>query len=125
MENQNVRIAVSFVIGILVGVGGYWLVAHRTPMMAGDDSLVSTSGQMGTSTSAAMIIGDNGVIVADQTPGYTVTVAQVVLQSAGWVAIADDVNGLPGKILGAKYFDAGKGSGIVPLLRATVAGHSY
>ncbi len=129
MGNQNTRIATSFIIGLIVGVGGYWLFAHHAPAAENDNSLVSTTDQVVTSTSTpaslAIITGDNGVVVNDQVPGYSVAVSEVVFKNPSWVAIADDINGQPGRILGAKYFGAGKSSGLISLLRPTIAGHKY
>ncbi len=118
-NNQNVRLAISFIVGIIVGVAAYAIVdSNRETTRAPRESLTST-------TTTSVIEGDNGVIVQDQSAGNKVDVAQVVLKTPGWVAIHDDVNGQPGRILGAKLFDSGKLNGNVELLRNTENGKSY
>ena len=51
--------------------------------------------------SANLIISDNAIYVAEQTPGQSVLVALARLEKSGFVAIHEDNAGLPGKILGA------------------------
>ncbi|MES2436978.1 MAG: hypothetical protein V4519_03110 [Patescibacteria group bacterium] len=121
MDNQNVRLAISFIAGLIVGFGGYWLVAQQQ----GD--IIDRTEQSNTtaSTTALVMQGDNGVAVSNQAAGKTVKIDNVVLKNPGWVAIHDNNNGVPGRILGAQVFDFGKSSGTVELLRATVASTSY
>src|ERR1700722_6243121 len=114
-------IAVAFVLGLILGFLAHWLIIQPASAPA-DSSLSDTA-----STSMAMnqVEGDNGLIVADQQAGAAVAVQQVVLQEPGWVSIQDDVNGQPGRILGAALFDKGTNAGSVALLRKTVPGTSY
>jgi hypothetical protein len=119
-------IAVAFVLGLIIGFLGHWLMVR--PMVVSDVTDNSTDlTDLGTATSSStnQIQGDNGVIVNDQPAGSSVTVEQVLLQNPGWVAIQDDNNGVPGKILGAELFDKGTNSGTVSLLRKTVSGVTY
>jgi hypothetical protein len=122
MQDQNVRIAASFIIGLLVGVGGYWLIASQNNHVSPE---LTMNEEDGTSSEVVTIQGDNGVLVNNQVPGSSVLINQVLLKGPGWVAIHDDVNGQPGRILGARLFDAGSANGIVQLLRNTVNGKSY
>jgi hypothetical protein len=119
-ENQNVRYAVAFVVGLIVGLGLYWAFDQDTTSQMTND----TNNQ--ASTTVASIQGDNGLIVAEQQPGKMVTISDMALKQPTWVAIRDDINGTPGpKILGATLFDANATTGTVELLRATEAGKSY
>jgi hypothetical protein len=61
------------------------------------------------------------VEVADQPAGSIVAIHSVTLVKMGWVAVRDN----EGRILGAARFDEGTHTGIVELLRNTVAGNSY
>lgn len=121
MENQNVRLAIAFVIGLVVGLGIYWAFDRD-----GATAPVANETQdMGTTTVGALA-DDNGVIIENQAAGRSVKVSQIVLEAPGWIAIRDDINGQPGpRILGAKLFDKGTNTGTVELLRATESGKSY
>lgn len=118
IKNQNVRLAAVFVLGVIVGFGGYWLWTRNG---TGKPETLSDVVQ----APKDLIVGDNGLIVKDQASGDTVEVAEVVLQKPGWIAIHENVNGAPGRILGAQLFDSGKHDGMVELLRNTVDGASY
>jgi hypothetical protein len=121
-ENQNVRLAVVFVVGLIVGLGLYWVFDRDSA--AGTNNGAQTSTQ--STTTAGTIQESNGVIVAEQQAGRSVTISQLALQQPSWIAIRDDVNGAPGpKILGAQLFDKGATSGTVALLRATEPGKGY
>src|SRR5438105_1224626 len=122
MNNQNMQVVASFIIGLLVGVGGYWLVAHQSSNVS---SSLTANDEATSSLEAGVIVGDNGVLVSNQMPGNSVKLNQVVLKKAGWVAVHDDINGEPGKILGAKLFGPGTSEGTIELLRGTVEGKTY
>ncbi len=120
MQNQNVRLAVSFLIGLIVGIGGYKLWADGRSVT--NDQVNNDNA---SSTPMLVMSGSNGLAVGVQAAGDIVTVSQVILQAPSWVAIHDDVNGTPGRILGAKLFDVGTSTGSVKLLRNTEEGKSY
>lgn len=121
MENQNVRLAIAFVIGLVVGLGIYWAFDRDAAVAP----VANETQNVGTTTVGALA-DDNGVIIENQAAGRSVKVSQIVLEAPGWIAIRDDVNGKPGpRILGAKLFDKGTNTGTVELLRATESGKSY
>lgn len=125
MKNQNVRLAISFVVGVIVGVAGYALVNHNNSAIPVTDPSLASQTDISTSTAMAAVSGSS-VSVSDQSAGNSVSLSNIVLAHDGWVAIHDDVNGVPGRILGAKLFPAGTtATGSVALLRNTVAGTSY
>ncbi len=125
MENQNVRLAVSFLIGLVVGLGIYWIFDRNAVPV--DD--ISTAGddtsELATTTNDVVTLGANGIAVGAQRAGKVVTLSEITLKNPAWVAIHDDVNGQPGKVLGAHLFDAGTRAGSIELLRSTVDGKSY
>lgn len=65
------------------------------------------------------------LMVNDQDAGSIVFVASVTSQKPVWVAIHEDADGVPGKILGAQLFDTNMHSGEVSLLRKTENARAY
>ncbi len=63
--------------------------------------------------------------VADQNPGLSVVIQNVHMTVAGWVTIRENLDGEPGKILGAQMFNPEDTSGEVTLLRSTLPGNTY
>lgn len=53
-----------------------------------------------TNDSAGLIISNNAIYVAEQTPGPSISVSVVRLEKPGFVVIHEDVAGAPGKIFG-------------------------
>ncbi len=133
MENQNVRLAIVFVIGLVIGIGGASLVMRRAaPMEPVTDDI--TTDLMGSTTlpvttptaqESMSALTSDALVVANQPAGSVVYVSHVEASEPLWVAIHEVVNGKPGKVLGAGLFSPGAESGNVELLRATVAGQSY
>lgn len=136
MKDQNMRLASVFVLGVLVGVGGFWLREHRTGTI--EDLQVSTKENFASTTDlniatspivetegSVLVTSSPHIQMADQNPGKLVVVAQAVLDAPAWVVIRDSVNGKPGNVLGARLFDKGKNSGLIQLLRATEVGKQY
>jgi hypothetical protein len=122
LENQNVRLGITFVIGLIVGFGGHWLWANRVTSTPNDEIMLMDDT---ASTTQALTSTNASVTVEKQEAGNKVFIKNVTLAAPGWVAIHDMVNGQPGKILGAKLFDKGSNEGFVDLLRITIPGKSY
>ncbi len=123
MENQNTRLVISFVVGLIVGVGGYWLINHS---QTSDDMMMSDTNDTASTTLSTDVSSDTStVVVKDQAAGNHVDISELNLTGPSWVAIHDDVDGQPGRILGAGLFDKGTASGTIDLLRNTVIGKSY
>lgn len=133
MENQNVRIAIAFVLGIVIGVGGLSVIMRAKTVSApafdeiSEEIATSTfSGVTNPGSVAALNNTTNDMLtVSSQPAGKVVFVTNVTAAKPLWVAIHDDENGKPGKVLGAGLFSPGAESGAVELLRSTVAGTSY
>lgn len=74
------------------------------------------------SDSSGLFVSANAIYVADQAPAGTVAVAVARLEQPGFVAIHEDVDGTPGKILGVSgLLPAGETNNLPPiaLSRAT------
>lgn len=138
-------IVVSFLIGVLVGVGSYrlWMRwTERASILKGfpssSEKTIEGSDQPTPETEmgkenklnsipspSTLAEGENNVVVNDQPAGNKVVVANVSLSNDAWVAIHEDNNGKPGKILGARLFRAGSRNGEIELLRNTTGGSTY
>ncbi|MBI4121192.1 MAG: hypothetical protein HY457_02980 [Parcubacteria group bacterium] len=146
---------ISFIVGIVVGVGGYWSVegkgllgdffADRGGEVA-EEVENGGEGQNGDTVGdilknardaeqtaglmkpiVAVVSPNNALVVSNQGAGNTVIVSLVSLEQSGWVAVHEQLDGgALGRILGARRFDAGKHFGqSVALLRSTEAGKVY
>ncbi len=122
MNNEKIRFGVVFLLGLIVGLGIYWAFDSDNSASPED---VFMNEEVATTTQS-LIKEENGLIVEDQDAGKTVKVAELIFKRPGWVAIHDNVNGTPGRILGARVFDIGTTTeAVVELLRGTVGGKSY
>jgi hypothetical protein len=120
MQNQYARLLASFVVGVLVGVGGYWLTVRDS------SGIKSTQGAEAAEEETDSTVISSSLTVNDQKPGSTVEISSLKLVDPSWIAIRDDISGNPGpKVLGARYFATGADNGTVELLRNTVEGKSY
>jgi hypothetical protein len=119
INNDKVRLGAMFLVGLIVGLGVYWIFDN-------DDSSIHDEILVNEEVDTTLFQEENGLLVDDQVAGKTVLVDMIVFKRPGWVAIHDDLNGTPGRILGARVFDIGTTTeGIVELLRGTEGGKSY
>lgn len=147
MENTNNKVfnkvtILVFLVGIVVGFGSasLWLRRSNNAGTSGEADSTIAEGMSAEDSdeaaeksadlslaeiSAALSGGKNSVTAADQPAGDTVAVASAALAKDAWIAVHEDINGNPGKILGAQMFPAGDTSGIIQLLRATATGRTY
>ncbi|MDP2650185.1 MAG: hypothetical protein Q8P16_01335 [bacterium] len=146
MDNQMVRIVISFVGGFVLGVVAIWVwdatvvddSLQQMPELDGVSETTSTeeSGVIGlpspangtaTSTPENGAIAETGVIlVADQKAGSPVMVRSVTLESDGWIVVHEERSGVVGNALGAVRRDAGAYIDVrIPLLRPTAEGARY
>ena len=75
--------------------------------------------------SSGFIISKSAIYVAEQSPGFSVSVSVVRLEKSGFVVIHEDAAEAPGKILGvSSLLPAGETKNLLPitLLRATKDG---
>jgi hypothetical protein len=121
---------------VVVALAGWGLVAlhSKNTAEAPMDTHVGTNTNAlvsGTNTSAATQTAPTSggsasiVIPSPQNAGMRVTVSQIDVPASTWVVVYEDRNGKPGNALGAAWFSQGMHSGVVELLRGTLAGQSY
>ena len=136
--SSNQKMLVSFVLGLVIGGGGAWLWLERdldgaltadpeqsTTTASGTEIALSNTG-VGMVIDSMPASGPANITADDQPAGILVTVKSFTLPEVGWVVIHEERNGvLSNFIPGARRFDAGAGSGVVELVRGTVAGESY
>ena len=133
----NLTTVIVFVIAFLLGYGTSARLVNRSgtagerqgraEMAAAEQTTATGEAQEESSLAqiSAMIATGLSTVAADNQPaGKTVSVA-VKLEKEAWVAVHEETNGAPGKILGAQLFTAGTHFGKVELLRGTVAGAKY
>lgn len=134
--NPAARYVGTFVGGLIVGIilaWGWWAVAHKdnTAVTANGTATVnktetSAATTKGSASAASDIVLEGGelTVASPQTAGQSVHIDNATVSKPTWVVVYDDLNGKPGNILGAQLFFT-SGSGIVTLLRPTMAGKTY
>lgn len=118
MYSKN-TVIVYTIIACVVGIGIGWLVFTPSIPSSAEEKTEETS-----SVPLVLLMG-NGLIVEEQSAGNSVVVKSVSMAQAGWVAIHEDAGGVPGKVLGARWFPQGESSGTIELLRPTVENTKY
>lgn len=108
---------------VIAGAVGFWLGgAIPPPGRAGE----AEGSEARAEASAVTLSGGNAIAVSDQLPGVRVEIPLVTLAADGWVVIHEDLDGKPGRILGAQRFNAGQNqTGAVDLLRGIEGGRVY
>ncbi len=138
------KFVIGLIVGLIVGGGGTLLALKKSSLLTGindqgeylngeETKNGNASGTTKTNTtttinsgpSSVSVSGTNAVAVDDQKAGDRVEVTMITLSKSGWVAIHEDINGTPGRILGARRYDPGIYLGEVDLLRPTIAGQTY
>lgn len=74
---------------------------------------------------APIPVEGDAVVVNDQPAGPIVEVTMLTLTSPAWVAVYEDDNGAPGRVLGAARFEEGIHLGEISLLRSTSPARTY
>lgn len=111
MDTKTILIFVIVIIAVVIGA---MFLSPREIRESGPDG-----------DSAGLIIGENGIYVAEQVPSKNVSVTVVRFDKSGFVVIHEHAKGAPGKILGASsLLIAGetKDSFQIPLSRSTMDG---
>ena len=132
MHNGRGKQMIIFLLGLAIGFGSFWLWdKNNTTTSETDkngDKMKETSARSKENNIIAPSeneIEKNSITVVSQGAGNLVVVTEVRVLQPTWVAIHEDVNGVPSNILGAQLFDAGVYSGTVVLLRNTESGRKY
>jgi len=106
-------------------------VATTTQKIPGD---IKPSDDTTAPTSPDVVVGavdvgggsDNSLTISSpQDSGLQVAVSNISVSVPTWVVVYESRNGQPGNVLGAALFVAGRTSGAVELLRATLPGQTY
>ena len=106
--NTHIRLILAILIVIIAGAAFFFWGGDRKSGSVDDSS--------------SFIVGHNAIYVAEQLPGYSVSVSVVRLEKPGFVIIHEDAGDVPGKILGVSNFlPAGETKNLLPitLVRAT------
>ncbi len=120
-----------FIIGAIIGFGSSYLFDRNSDDVDEDINMELVDGNAElnkeiTEDDVAVTSGENSVSVNNQPAGFRVVVGEFVLSQDGWLVVKEDINGVPGNILGAQRYNAGVyNSGIVELLRNTEEGEVY
>lgn len=147
MKSSTANLIIAALIGFVVGVGGTALYNNRTitpadqnntglldganttGSLTGTNTSNGTTTATGTSTGSMVSIDPNApnttFIVPNQRFGDKVVVETARVSKPTWIAIADDVNGAPGRILGARLMQPTDSTIEVFLQRPTVLGNIY
>lgn len=147
---ENRKIALAFIVGLVVGVGVTWLWYATEPQQPTNDEMATTTedgtaiDENGTTSEAdtsddsadsttddsapATEVGNgDSISVTRQVPGDSVSVQSVSFARPGWVVVHEvGTDGELGNALGAKWFPAGEDQqGNVSLLRGTEGEATY
>ncbi len=127
---------VLFLIGIILGAGGYYLFENSKSLnLVGKrntnttkkvkDNVIENNSTNVFITNSKVFSTDN-IVIKNQPAGLRVIINSVALSNDGWVAVREDNNGEPGNILGARRFNTGiYKQELIELLRNTVEGETY
>jgi len=140
MKDQTRDLLLMLVIGAGIGVLGVYYWENKAPdavnvattpsgTEAADTTLATTTTEVKhVELPVPPSIPSNtrvGLAVADQSAGEAVTVTDLSVTGAQWVAIYDERDGKPSWILGAARVREGDTVAVVHLLRPTQAGATY
>ena len=89
---MNTKTVIAVVALVILGVAVYFLTNGKG---------VQDSREVGNTSTSGMLAEKNAVVVLDQRPGSTITVAEADLAAPGYVVIHEEANGAAGAILGA------------------------
>ncbi|MBI2618427.1 hypothetical protein HYW58_03185 [Candidatus Kaiserbacteria bacterium] len=133
-DKQNQKLALSFFIGVCVGVLSLWMwTATQSALTETPRQQQSVTEKEAGSQTATVKDFDTGstrlesdvITVRNQNAGTRVVVDNIILEEDGWVVIHEGTVSQIGNALGAARFDKGEHSGVVELLRSTVSGEMY
>lgn len=132
------NLIVAFFIGLVIGLGGYYAWdnlpqnadaeqnGQRTETENSNGRNNNNTQQEDEQNGNGVELGANSVQAPDQPAGLRVIIDKLTVDQNSWVAIHEDIDGVPGNILGAARFDAGEYEDeVVNLLRNTEEGSTY
>lgn len=110
----------GFICGLLAGYVLFYTPTILTPSEYADNGKIKAPIVKTISKSAEEFT------ISTQIPGPVAIVDNLQMKQDGWIAVHDDTNGQPGKILGANYYKIGTYQNAkIPLLRSMEDGQSY
>ena len=127
----NVTTVTVFVVAFLLGYGTSSQIINRSKQAGGEGTPQETTQMIDTEKPESALAdisaasAENDTISADDQPAGSSVAVAVKLEKGAWVAVHEDADGKPGKILGAQLFPAGTHLGKIDLLRATSAAKKY
>ena len=98
--NKKAFLVLGVVLAVIVGIALLQSIQQSKP----------------TNESSGLIVSQNAIYIADQTPGQIISVAVARLEKSGFVVIHEDNAGQPGKILGTSgLLAAGENKNLPPI----------
>lgn len=136
MKDNKSQIIAGVIVGLLIGIFGImWWNGHGSTPVTQSTTNTGSSNNNGVATATSSlyesdapgsVVGDGpGIFMDEQNPGKVVIISQVAFLKPGWVVIHDNVDGKPGAVIGSKYFEQGKHSGLIILQKSMVIGKKY
>jgi len=141
VQNNN-KVVIIVIISLFVGFAIGWFAAPGnsdvTPMdedkktddtsvvLEGDSSKVVEGNTTAPKKEEVVDASKFSVLVADQQAGQRVVISQATIGSDAWIAVYEDMNGVPGNILGARFVSEGTYTDLsVEMQRSTEVGTVY
>ncbi len=145
-KQESQKTVVAFITGLLIGGLLVWIFSSTPEEKVEVKDASTNTEQVGksdtnqntgikadeTKTQPAetqkIEIGDGSIKVLEQNAGASVILGAITLPTkSGWVVVRDDINGVPGNVLGAARYNADEGLSPlqVELIRNTEVGKSY
>ncbi|MEI6221874.1 MAG: hypothetical protein WCP97_03835 [bacterium] len=117
---KTVTIAISALTSVLI------LSACQPSTPRNETTSASTAtNEISLTPRANEVVPKNSVMVGMQQPGTTVLLSLITLEKEGWVAIHENDNEKPGKVIGSQYFGPGASSGVITVNPALEKGKTY
>jgi hypothetical protein len=122
-SNQGIKAwqwVVTAIVVIVLVVLGYYMIKGGNGNSSINDNATTTEETANENSNDI-----NRVMISDQYPGNIAYVSSVQLSNPGFVVIQEDKDGVPGNVIGSKYFEEGINTGKVMLTKNTVEGKVY
>ena len=149
--NNKANYVVVFLVGVIAGLGLSQFTSKETQKVAHvtedgtmvleensidinfdgqldlvEDSGVTASSSVQSKELSLTVKGENVLVISNQPAGISVVMSMIDIDTNGWVAIHENIEGEPGVILGARRFDVGTYfAESVELLRGTESERGY
>jgi hypothetical protein len=148
-KQESQKTVVSFITGLLIGGLLVWIFSStpeeekqlekktektdteqttKKEDVKSDTTAKTEGAKTGQVEMKKIEVGEGKLTVPEQDAGASIVLGEVKLPTkSGWIVVRDDVNGVPGNILGAARYNADEGlmPTMVELIRSTVSGKSY